>query len=49
MSNRPVAFTAERLLLALQTLPEVDSYVVGFSGGADSTALLHALKQITAE
>lgn len=49
MSNRPVAFTAERLLLALQALPEVDSYVVGFSGGADSTALLHALKQITAE
>jgi tRNA(Ile)-lysidine synthase len=43
MSNRPVAFTAERLLQALQSLPAVNAYMVGFSGGADSTALLHAL------
>jgi tRNA(Ile)-lysidine synthase len=46
MSNRPVAFTAERLLHTLQSLPDVDSYLVGFSGGLDSTALLHALKRI---
>ena len=46
MSNRPVAFTAERLLHSLQSLPAVDAYIVGFSGGLDSTALLHALKHI---
>lgn len=46
MSNRPVAFTAERLLQTLQSLPAVNSYLVGFSGGADSTALLYALHEI---
>ena len=49
MSNRPVAFTAERLLHTLQSLPVVNSYLVGFSGGADSTALLYALNQIGAQ
>jgi tRNA(Ile)-lysidine synthase len=43
MGNRALAFTAERLLHSLQSLPAVNTYVVGFSGGADSTALLHAL------
>ncbi len=46
MSNRALAFSAERLLQNLQSLPPVNSYVVGFSGGADSTALLHALVEI---
>jgi tRNA(Ile)-lysidine synthase len=46
MSNHPPAFTAERLLHILQSLPPVDTYLVGFSGGADSTALLHALSVI---
>jgi tRNA(Ile)-lysidine synthase len=43
MSNRALAFTADRLLHILQSLPVANSYIVGFSGGADSTALLHAL------
>jgi tRNA(Ile)-lysidine synthase len=43
MSNHALAFTAERLLHILQSLPGINSYIVGFSGGADSTALLHAL------
>jgi len=43
MSTRALAFTAERLLHILQSFPAVNAYVVAFSGGADSTALLHAL------
>ena len=46
MSNRPLALTAERLLHILRSLPAVNAYIVGFSGGADSTALLHALTAI---
>ena len=46
MSTRALAFTAERLLQILKTFPAVTSYKVGFSGGADSTALLHALNEI---
>lgn len=49
MSNRAQAFTAERLLHILRSLPKVNSYLVGFSGGADSTALLHALASIRAD
>ena len=47
MSNRAVAFTAEHLLHILKSFPVVNSYVVGFSGGADSTALLHAISKIS--
>jgi len=46
MSNRALAFTADRLLQILQSFPKVNSYIAGFSGGADSTALLHALGSI---
>ena len=46
MSSRPVAFSAERLLHILQSLPTVNAYVVAYSGGADSTALLHALNSL---
>lgn len=46
MSHRPAAFSAERLLQTLQSLPAAVEYLVGFSGGADSTALLHALSLI---
>jgi len=49
MSNRALAFTAQRLLQILRSFPAVNSYIVGFSGGADSTALLHALASIRAE
>ncbi|MDX2428951.1 MAG: tRNA lysidine(34) synthetase TilS [Xanthomonadales bacterium] len=45
MSNRSLAFSAERLLQILRSFPSVNSYIVGFSGGADSTALLHALSK----
>jgi tRNA(Ile)-lysidine synthase len=44
--RRERAFTAEKLLQVLRSYPAVDSYVVGFSGGADSTALLHALNTV---
>lgn len=46
MSNRALAFTAEQLLQTLKSFPEANSYLVGFSGGADSTALLHALSKV---
>lgn len=46
MSNRLLPFTAERLLQILKSLPPSNTYLVGFSGGADSTALLYALKQL---
>ena len=46
MSNRASAFDAERLLHILRSLPQVKAYIVGFSGGADSTALLHALNTL---
>ena len=49
MSNRALAFTAQRLLHILRSLPAANAYVVGFSGGADSTALLHALASIRAD
>ena len=46
MSSHPPAFTAERLLQVLASLPSAEAYLVGFSGGADSTALLHAMCSI---
>jgi tRNA(Ile)-lysidine synthase len=46
MSNRALAFTAEWLLHILKSFPSVSAYVVAYSGGADSTALLHALLKI---
>jgi len=46
MSNRALAFTAERLLHVLRSFPAANSYLVGYSGGADSTALLHALGNV---
>ncbi len=49
MSNRLLTFSAERLLLILKSQPRAETYRVGFSGGADSTALLHALKQLESQ
>jgi tRNA(Ile)-lysidine synthase len=46
MVNRLLAFNAERLLDILKSQPPASTYLVGFSGGADSTALLYALKQL---
>jgi tRNA(Ile)-lysidine synthase len=45
MTNRFQSFSATRLLDILQNLPTADGYLVGFSGGADSTALLYALHE----
>ena len=46
MNHHKLAFNAERLLEILRSFPVASAYVVGFSGGADSTALLHALSTI---
>ena len=46
MNHHTLAFTAEHLLDKLRSLPYANAYVAGFSGGADSTALLHALAAI---
>lgn len=46
MSNRALEFNAEQLLQTLKSFPAVKSYMVGFSGGADSTALLHAISKV---
>lgn len=38
-----MAFTLQALRTRLDTFPTVDHYLVGYSGGLDSTALLHAI------
>jgi tRNA(Ile)-lysidine synthase len=43
VSQSTEPFSPERLLVILQNLPMARVYWVGFSGGADSTALLHAM------
>jgi len=45
--NKP--FSKERLLSSLQQLPSAKVYWVGFSGGADSTALLFAIHELKPE
>lgn len=44
LSHTP--FDAHQLFEALQRLPKTSAYWVGLSGGADSTALLHALHEL---
>ena len=46
MSQQLPPFSAAQLLQSLTSLPTNSAWLVGFSGGADSTALLHALVQI---
>lgn len=46
MATKLQPFTPERLFAALQDLPETPRWWVAFSGGADSTALLHAMSQL---
>jgi len=46
MTNRLPSFSAVKLLRVLKMLPAADRYLVGFSGGADSTALLYALTEL---
>ncbi len=43
MKQQPANFTTRLLLDRLARLPDTEKYWVGFSGGADSTALLQAL------
>ncbi len=43
MANPAERFNRARLLQSMARLPEARMYWVGFSGGADSSALLHAL------
>ncbi|MCW8873605.1 MAG: tRNA lysidine(34) synthetase TilS [Xanthomonadales bacterium] len=45
MSPSVAHFSSERLLTSLGRLPTPRKYWVGFSGGADSTALLHAMHE----
>ena len=40
-------FTLESLAAALQSMPRCRSLVVGFSGGLDSSVLLHGLHQLS--
>lgn len=46
MPKHLLAFSTDRLLHILQALPAVNRYLVGFSGGADSSALLFALSEL---
>ncbi len=46
MGHRPGSFSAEQLLDSLGALAPARAYYVGFSGGADSTALLQALHEL---
>ena len=43
MANSDERFNSVRLLQSMARLPQTRMYWVGFSGGADSSALLHAL------
>lgn len=45
MNGSSAHFTAERLLASLARLPTPEKYWIGFSGGADSTALLQAMHE----
>ena len=49
MSHRALAFTAANLLEKLRLLPAANAYIVSFSGGADSTALLHAMTTVESQ
>ena len=49
MSSHLPPFSAAQLLRKLNSLPDVNSYVVGFSGGADSSALLFALTELAGQ
>ncbi len=44
-----MVFSPQKLLHKLQTLPVPEQYWVAFSGGMDSTTLLHGLSQIRAQ
>jgi tRNA(Ile)-lysidine synthase len=46
MTLRKMPFDKDRLMATLQRLPSAGTYWVGFSGGADSTALLFALLEL---
>ncbi len=45
MNKSKLSFTSKHLLASLARLPVPEKYWIGFSGGADSTALLHAMHE----
>ncbi len=45
MNNSKSSFSSKHLLASLARLPVPEKYWIGFSGGADSTALLHAMHE----
>ena len=45
MKAPPSRFSSDQLLSSLARLPTPQKYWIGFSGGADSTALLHAMHE----
>ena len=45
MNPAPATFCGEQLLASLAQLPTPEKYWIGFSGGADSTALLQAMHE----
>ena len=49
MKVSPEQFNSEQLLASLARLPTPEKYWVGFSGGADSTALLQAMHECRTE
>ena len=49
MAQSPTPFCAQKLYEALFQLPGTPTYWVGFSGGADSAALIHALHELNSQ
>lgn len=49
MARQDSLFDSGRLLAELRSLPPAGCYWVGFSGGADSSALLHAMAELRTE
>ncbi len=49
MGNSRLPFSSERLLVSLEALRPARRYWIAYSGGADSSALLHAIAELRAQ